>query len=201
MPLAGCEPTIPVFKRAKTFHALDRASSVTGHWCLLALTYFLLSIYKYVCVCVYARVRECKIWLNAGLVYDLIATECLKLTIWPGWCTTRCDWFQLLTVQETQNDTGKIIFNHYKTLTYFCTIRGSEELLVHYLKFPSSVSCGSKLNELLSHRQTFFQDKWDVISYYLSSSALFLCCCCCCLSYTFQLESHHHWFTFFRNSQ
>jgi hypothetical protein len=30
MPLAGFEPTIPVFKRAKTFHALDRAASVTG---------------------------------------------------------------------------------------------------------------------------------------------------------------------------
>jgi hypothetical protein len=30
MPLAGFEPTIPVFKRAKTFHALDRASTVTG---------------------------------------------------------------------------------------------------------------------------------------------------------------------------
>jgi hypothetical protein len=29
MPLAGFEPTIPVFKRAKTFHALDRAATVT----------------------------------------------------------------------------------------------------------------------------------------------------------------------------
>jgi hypothetical protein len=29
MPLAGLEPTIPVFKRAKTFHALDRAATVT----------------------------------------------------------------------------------------------------------------------------------------------------------------------------
>jgi hypothetical protein len=27
MPLAGFEPTIPVFKRAKTFLALDRAAS------------------------------------------------------------------------------------------------------------------------------------------------------------------------------
>jgi hypothetical protein len=32
MPLAGLEPTIPVFKRAKTFHALDRAATVTGSW-------------------------------------------------------------------------------------------------------------------------------------------------------------------------
>jgi hypothetical protein len=32
MPLAGFEPTIPVFKRAKTFHALDRAASVTGRY-------------------------------------------------------------------------------------------------------------------------------------------------------------------------
>jgi hypothetical protein len=31
MPLAGFEPTIPVFKRAKTFHALDGAATVTGH--------------------------------------------------------------------------------------------------------------------------------------------------------------------------
>jgi hypothetical protein len=29
MPLEGFEPTIPVFKRAKTFHALDRAAIVT----------------------------------------------------------------------------------------------------------------------------------------------------------------------------
>jgi hypothetical protein len=31
MPLAEFEPTIPVFKRAKTFHALDRAATVTGY--------------------------------------------------------------------------------------------------------------------------------------------------------------------------
>jgi hypothetical protein len=30
MPLAGFEPTIPVFKGAKTFHALDCAATVTG---------------------------------------------------------------------------------------------------------------------------------------------------------------------------
>jgi hypothetical protein len=30
MPLAGFEPTIPVFKRAKTFHALDHSATVTG---------------------------------------------------------------------------------------------------------------------------------------------------------------------------
>jgi hypothetical protein len=30
MPPAEFEPTIPVFKRAKTFHALDRVASVTG---------------------------------------------------------------------------------------------------------------------------------------------------------------------------
>jgi hypothetical protein len=30
MPLAGFEPTIPVFKRAKIFYALDRAPTVTG---------------------------------------------------------------------------------------------------------------------------------------------------------------------------
>jgi hypothetical protein len=31
MPLAGVEHTIPVLKRAKKFHALDRAATVTGH--------------------------------------------------------------------------------------------------------------------------------------------------------------------------
>jgi hypothetical protein len=30
MPLAGFEPTILVFKLEKTFHALDRAATVTG---------------------------------------------------------------------------------------------------------------------------------------------------------------------------
>jgi hypothetical protein len=30
MPVVAFEPTIPVFKRAKTFHALDRAATVTG---------------------------------------------------------------------------------------------------------------------------------------------------------------------------
>jgi hypothetical protein len=33
MPLAGFQPTIPVFKRAKTFHASERAATVTG-WSL-----------------------------------------------------------------------------------------------------------------------------------------------------------------------
>jgi hypothetical protein len=32
MPLAEFEPMIPVFKRAKTFYALDRAVTVTGHF-------------------------------------------------------------------------------------------------------------------------------------------------------------------------
>jgi hypothetical protein len=30
MPLEEFEPTIPVFKQAKTFHALDCAATVTG---------------------------------------------------------------------------------------------------------------------------------------------------------------------------
>jgi hypothetical protein len=34
MPLAGLEPTIPGFKRAKIFHALDRDVTVTG-WCAI----------------------------------------------------------------------------------------------------------------------------------------------------------------------
>jgi hypothetical protein len=31
MPQVGFEPQIPVSQRAKTFHALDRAATVTGH--------------------------------------------------------------------------------------------------------------------------------------------------------------------------
>jgi hypothetical protein len=30
MPLVGLEPTIPVFERAKTVHALDRTATVIG---------------------------------------------------------------------------------------------------------------------------------------------------------------------------
>jgi hypothetical protein len=30
MPLVGFKPTIPVFERAKTVHALDRTATVTG---------------------------------------------------------------------------------------------------------------------------------------------------------------------------
>jgi hypothetical protein len=40
MPLAGFEPTIPVFKRAKTFHALDRAATVIVDLLLLGPHYF-----------------------------------------------------------------------------------------------------------------------------------------------------------------
>jgi hypothetical protein len=32
MPIAGFEPTIPVFKRAKTFHVLDRVITVTANY-------------------------------------------------------------------------------------------------------------------------------------------------------------------------
>jgi hypothetical protein len=35
MPLAGFEPTTTVFKRAKTFHALDRAATVAGVACVI----------------------------------------------------------------------------------------------------------------------------------------------------------------------
>jgi hypothetical protein len=34
MPVAGFEPTIPVFERAKTIHASDRATTVTGTYLL-----------------------------------------------------------------------------------------------------------------------------------------------------------------------
>jgi hypothetical protein len=32
MPLVGFEPTIPLFERAKTVHALDRAVIVVGYF-------------------------------------------------------------------------------------------------------------------------------------------------------------------------
>jgi hypothetical protein len=32
MPLVGFEPPIPVFERAKTVHALDRAAGVEAHF-------------------------------------------------------------------------------------------------------------------------------------------------------------------------
>jgi hypothetical protein len=35
MPIAGFEPKISVFKRAKTFHALDRAATMTGYYLYL----------------------------------------------------------------------------------------------------------------------------------------------------------------------
>jgi hypothetical protein len=39
MPPAGFESTIPVFKRAKTFYALDRAATVTGNILYLVTHY------------------------------------------------------------------------------------------------------------------------------------------------------------------
>jgi hypothetical protein len=44
MPLAGFEPTIPVLKRAKTFHALDGAATVAG--CTYALSQAISSLIK-----------------------------------------------------------------------------------------------------------------------------------------------------------
>jgi hypothetical protein len=44
MPLAGFEPTIPVFKRAKTFHALDRAATVTGEVVITTCPYERISL-------------------------------------------------------------------------------------------------------------------------------------------------------------
>jgi hypothetical protein len=35
MPLVGFEPTIPVFERAKTVHALERAATVIDEWSVL----------------------------------------------------------------------------------------------------------------------------------------------------------------------
>jgi hypothetical protein len=36
MPRVGFEPTIPMFERAKTVHALDRAFTVIGYFKLMA---------------------------------------------------------------------------------------------------------------------------------------------------------------------
>jgi hypothetical protein len=57
MSLVGFEPTIPVFERAKTFHALDRAATVTGHF-LAYFPYFekknkayeIISLSAYLCI-------------------------------------------------------------------------------------------------------------------------------------------------------
>jgi hypothetical protein len=35
MPRVGFEPMIPIFQRAKTFHALDRAATVIGKYVLI----------------------------------------------------------------------------------------------------------------------------------------------------------------------
>jgi hypothetical protein len=35
MPRMGFEPTIPVFERPKTVHALDRAATVIGAWTIV----------------------------------------------------------------------------------------------------------------------------------------------------------------------
>jgi hypothetical protein len=53
MPLAGFEPTIPVFKRAKTFHALDRAATVTGRG------------FAYCCPIIYFKFEDIRFrWFN-----------------------------------------------------------------------------------------------------------------------------------------
>jgi hypothetical protein len=56
LPIAGFEPTIPVVKRAKTFHALDRAATVTG----TELSYiFIIQIAQFrtqsCCLCKYVK--------------------------------------------------------------------------------------------------------------------------------------------------
>jgi hypothetical protein len=41
MPWVGFEPTIPVFERAKTVHALDRAAIVIGQYVTREQTHFI----------------------------------------------------------------------------------------------------------------------------------------------------------------
>jgi hypothetical protein len=45
MPRVGFEPSIPVFERAKTVHALDRAATMIGNTNTTAPLLFLLSIH------------------------------------------------------------------------------------------------------------------------------------------------------------
>jgi hypothetical protein len=42
MPRVGFEPKIPVFERAKTVHALDRAATVIGYTVILHKFYILI---------------------------------------------------------------------------------------------------------------------------------------------------------------
>jgi hypothetical protein len=64
MPLVGFEPMIPVFKRTKTFHASDRAATVTSRSSLLQdmalsrLVYFLHNI-LYFSITVYISYYLC----------------------------------------------------------------------------------------------------------------------------------------------
>jgi hypothetical protein len=54
MPQVGFEPTIPVFERAKTVYALDRAATVIGYefsWWLRNRCYQISLAYIYICIC------------------------------------------------------------------------------------------------------------------------------------------------------
>jgi hypothetical protein len=42
MPQMGFEPMIPVFKRAKTVHALDHAATAIGSYCFVSIKIILL---------------------------------------------------------------------------------------------------------------------------------------------------------------
>jgi hypothetical protein len=46
MPQVGFEPTIPVFERAKTVHALDRAVTVIGSLLIYNLINFLITLFS-----------------------------------------------------------------------------------------------------------------------------------------------------------
>jgi hypothetical protein len=48
MPRVGFKPTIPVFERTRTVHALDRAATVIGY-CSLFFTFLNYCIYPYIC--------------------------------------------------------------------------------------------------------------------------------------------------------
>jgi hypothetical protein len=87
MPPLGFEPTRPVFKRAKTVHALHHAASLIGFWhpCLQNMTFFItvcLSVCLSVCKYIYER-RLCpNVWT------DVIYIRLFKLG--PSWVTAQC---------------------------------------------------------------------------------------------------------------
>jgi hypothetical protein len=58
MPRVGFEPTIPVFVRAKTFHASDRAATVIGFGNIMLSNYFTVTSLDETCVLLEKEVSD-----------------------------------------------------------------------------------------------------------------------------------------------